>query len=136
MAPKDFEPIRTFRRFQSVFISTKSSPNMPKVLQHVLRIRLKHLNVLGEYAKNILQYMGNTPIDIKLSLSRRIFDQNQNKFQILNHHSIHDRIGKNQSHATVPLRTSRLRRSIFEGWLVYVDSLFEFCTQRKLAPLS
>ncbi len=29
------------------------------------RIRFKHLNVLGEYAKNILPYIENTRIDIK-----------------------------------------------------------------------
>ncbi len=35
--------------------------------------------VLGECAKNILSYVDNTPMDINLRLSRRIFDQNQRK---------------------------------------------------------
>jgi hypothetical protein len=51
--------------------------------------------------------METTLIDIRLTLFRLIFDQNQKKLQILNHHSIHDRIGKKPSHATVPLRAWR-----------------------------
>jgi hypothetical protein len=38
--------------------------------------------------------MKNTPMDIKLSLSRRIFDQNKKKIQILNHLCKHDGMGK------------------------------------------
>jgi hypothetical protein len=81
MAPKDFKRTRRLRRFLSDFINTKSSPNAPKVFQSVRRVRLKSLNVSGEYAKNILPYMENTPIGIKLSLSLRIFDQNQKYFR-------------------------------------------------------
>jgi hypothetical protein len=32
-----------------------------------------------EYTKSILPYMKNAPIDIKLSLSQRIFDKNNKK---------------------------------------------------------
>jgi hypothetical protein len=35
--------------------------------------------VLGENANNILPCIENTPIDLKLSLSRQIFDQNKKK---------------------------------------------------------
>ncbi len=37
--------------------------------------------------------MENTPTGIKFSLSRRILDQNQNEFQILNNLCGHDRMG-------------------------------------------
>ncbi len=47
--------------------------------------------------------MENTPMDIKLSLSRRIFDQNKKKIQILNHLCRHDGMGKKPTHASVPL---------------------------------
>ncbi len=42
----------------------------------------------------ILPCIENTPIGIKLRISRRIFDPNQKKFQILNHLSRRDRISK------------------------------------------
>ncbi len=45
------------------------------------RIRLKQINILGEYAKNILLYIEITQTDIKLGLTRRIFDQNQINFR-------------------------------------------------------
>jgi hypothetical protein len=54
--------------FRGVLFTTKSSPNTPEEFYHVRRIRFKHFNVLGKYAKNILPHMENTPIDIKLSL--------------------------------------------------------------------
>jgi hypothetical protein len=38
---------------------------------------LEGINVLGEYAKNIFPHIENTPVNIKLSLSRRILDQNE-----------------------------------------------------------
>ncbi len=42
-------------------------------------ISLKNINVSEEYAKSILPYIENTPIDIKLGIYRRIFDSNQKK---------------------------------------------------------
>jgi hypothetical protein len=39
-------------------------------------MRLKNISVEGEYAMSILSYIENTPIDIKSSLSRRIFIRN------------------------------------------------------------
>jgi hypothetical protein len=41
-------------------------------------------SILGNYAKNILPYVENAPIDIKLTLSRRIFEQNPKQFRFLN----------------------------------------------------
>ena len=66
--------------------------------------QFKYLNVSGEYAKIILPYMENTPIDIKLRLSRRISAQNQKKFwsKITSPNMIE--WPKKPSHATVPLR--------------------------------
>jgi hypothetical protein len=52
-----------------------------KVVSEYAKSILYHVNVLGEYAKNILPYMEITPIDIKLSLSRRIFEQNRKTFR-------------------------------------------------------
>jgi hypothetical protein len=52
-----------------------------KVFCRVRRISLKNIIVFGEYAKNILPYMENTSIDIKLSLSRRLFDKNLKNFR-------------------------------------------------------
>ncbi len=63
-----------------VFLYTKLSPNTPKVFKRAWRTRLNSINVFGEYAKGILPYMENTPIDIKVSLSRRIFNQIPKKF--------------------------------------------------------
>jgi hypothetical protein len=57
----------------------------------------------GEYAKSILPYMENTPIDIKLSLSRRIFDQNQNNFRSSIPVLYMFEYAKKPFHATVPL---------------------------------
>ncbi len=52
--------------------------------RNCLRIRQKYFSVHGEY-KRIwrirLEHRMNTPIDIKLSLSRRILDKNQTKFE-------------------------------------------------------
>ncbi len=62
---------------------------MPNVIKLLRRIRIKHLKVLGEYAKNICHIWRL----IKLTLSRLIFDPKPKKLQIVNGHSIHDRIG-------------------------------------------
>ncbi len=55
---------------QKITAIVKSSLNIPKVFYRTWRIRLKNLNVFGDYAKSILPYMKKTSIDIKLSLSR------------------------------------------------------------------
>jgi hypothetical protein len=47
------------------------------------------------------------PIDIKLCLSWRIFDQNQG-FKILNHLSIHDRMGQKPYHAIVLFKQAHI----------------------------
>ncbi len=67
-ARKVFKRTQRLRRFKNGFIYTKSSLNTPKVFQHAWRTRLKNINAFGEYAKSILPYMENTPIDIKVSL--------------------------------------------------------------------
>jgi hypothetical protein len=58
---------------------------MVLLIQSCLRIRPEYFAV---------QYMENTPIDILLSLLRRILAQNK-KNQILNHLPRYDRMGKN-----------------------------------------
>ncbi len=72
----------------------KSSPKMTKLFEHWRRI-WNNINVLGEYAKNILPSKENTLIDIKLSLYIYwlIFDQYQIN-QILNYLPGHDRMGQ------------------------------------------
>jgi hypothetical protein len=50
---------------------------MWKVFKLIRKIRRKNLSIYGESAKRILSYSPNTLRDIKLSLSRRIFDQKQ-----------------------------------------------------------
>jgi hypothetical protein len=49
---------------------------------------------------NILSYVDNTPMDINLRLSRRIFDQNQRKKQIPNHLSQYT-LRKGKKHITL-----------------------------------
>ncbi len=68
------------------------------------RIRLKQINILGEYAKNIQLYIEIEYTDRhKTGPNQANFRPKPNKFQIRNHLSIHDRMGKQTSHATVPL---------------------------------
>ncbi len=50
----------------------KSSPN---VFLRARRIHLEYINVVGQNAKKILPRMENTTIDIKLSLTRRVFGE-------------------------------------------------------------
>ncbi len=51
----------------------------PKTFYPEKSSRIKNINLLGEYAKNIMPYMANTPVDIKLSLSWQTFHRNQKK---------------------------------------------------------
>jgi hypothetical protein len=67
-------------RSKSCLQYTKSSPNTQKVLKLIRRKRRKYLSAYRENAKRILPYSPNKPRDIKLSLSRRIFYQNQKYF--------------------------------------------------------
>jgi hypothetical protein len=64
---------------------------------------LEHINVLGEYGKNILPYTEHTPVNIKLSLSRRIFNQYEKKSDPNLSLYIID-WAKKTTHATVPLK--------------------------------
>ncbi len=66
------------RRFQSSFIYRMLSPNTPKVFYRTRRMLLKNISVKGENSMSILSYMEIMPINIKSSLSRRIFVLNQN----------------------------------------------------------
>jgi hypothetical protein len=64
---------------ERVFIN-KVISEYAKKLYRAWRTGLKNINIFGEYAKRILPYMENTPIDIKVSLSRPIFDQTPEEF--------------------------------------------------------
>jgi hypothetical protein len=64
-----------YGKFRMAVLYTTSSPNTPKVFKHAWRTPLKSINVFGEYANSISPYMENTPIDIKVSISRQNFDQ-------------------------------------------------------------
>jgi hypothetical protein len=89
-----FMRTQRLRQFYNCFVFTKSSPNMPNVFKRAWRTRLKNINVFGEYAKSVLPYMENTPIDIKVSISTN-FRPNSEKILVLNHLTGHDRMGKN-----------------------------------------
>ncbi len=67
---------KKLQQFLSSFIHTKSSPNPTKAFKRAWRIRVKNIKVFRENAKSM-----NTPIDIKLSRSWQIFDQNQTNFR-------------------------------------------------------
>ncbi len=57
------------------FYLYKVNSEYAKVFSVARRIGLKNINILGEFAKN------NTSIDIKLSLSRRIFYQDHKNYR-------------------------------------------------------
>ncbi len=73
--PKSF--FRSWRTRQNfwLIIFGNCAKYREKVFWPALRIRLKHTNIIN--TENIQPYVENTPIGQKLSLSRRIFDQNQ-----------------------------------------------------------
>ncbi len=70
--------------------------------------------------KSILQYMENTPIDIKIEPISTNFRRKRKKIQILSNLLRHDQMGKKPSHATVPL-TPVFVASLRYSWL------FGFC---------
>ncbi len=64
---------------KSILACTENMPGYAVLVEKAL----KNINLWGESAKNSLPYKEITPIDIKQSLSRRIFDQNQKNFRSL-----------------------------------------------------
>jgi hypothetical protein len=62
--------------------------------------------------------MENKPTDIKLSLSQRIFEQNQKKNQILNLLYIHCRMGKQTIIRYCPFKVSKAQSNKYcSAWL-------------------
>jgi hypothetical protein len=67
-------------------------------------MHLKKINVFEECAKSILSYIENTPIEIKLSLSRQNFAQNQQNFRSKITSPNMMEWSKKPYHATAPLK--------------------------------
>ncbi len=81
------------------------------------------INEFGEPAKGILPYMENTPIDIKASLSRQIFDQFPKKMWSLITLLGMIEWAKNPTHAIVPLMRPVVISCTF--WLYFLNRNFE-----------
>jgi hypothetical protein len=102
-----------FERFYSYEVVSECGKNISACTENTLK-EFKHIRRKRQEGS---AYIENTPIDIKLSLSRRIFDENQQNGRSKTISVDMIECGKKPSHATVPLNyvdiTDSIRVEVF-----------------------